>query len=289
MPEKKKEKKKLLTLLKHKFRIVLMHDETFQKVGFIRFSRLNVISVSTGIVVLIIAATWSVVAYTPVRELIPGYPDAELRQDIVHNRLKLDSLKMEIAFRDQYFYNLKSVISGQPTEEFINLQSNSSVEANLQRGRSRQDSLLRSEVSLSEKFNIPVVFEDKKSTRLENLYFFSPVRGMVTNSFNPMNSHFGTDIVAGANEVVKATLDGTVVMVSWTLQTGHVIQIQHDNNLISVYKHNAEILKKVGMRVKAGDAIAIIGNSGEVTTGPHLHFEIWHNGIPLNPEDFIVF
>jgi murein DD-endopeptidase MepM/ murein hydrolase activator NlpD len=112
---------------------------------------------------------------------------------------------------------------------------------------------------------------------------------MVTNSFNPLNNHFGTDVVAGPNEVVKATLDGTVIMASWTLETGHVIQIQHANNLISVYKHNAELLQKVGMKVKAGDAIAIIGNSGELTTGPHLHFEIWQNGVPLNPEDFVVF
>jgi murein DD-endopeptidase MepM/ murein hydrolase activator NlpD len=112
---------------------------------------------------------------------------------------------------------------------------------------------------------------------------------MVTNSFNPGINHYGTDIVAGPNEVVKATLNGTVTMASLTLETGHVIQIHHDNNIISIYKHNAELLKKVGVRVKAGDAIAIIGNSGEFTTGPHLHFEIWQNGVALNPEDFIVF
>ena len=112
---------------------------------------------------------------------------------------------------------------------------------------------------------------------------------MVTNSFNAGENHFGTDIVAAPNEVVKAAMDGTVILATWTVETGYVLQIQHDNNLISIYKHNAELLKKVGNVVRAGDAIAIIGNSGELTTGPHLHFELWHNGTPVDPEQYIVF
>jgi murein DD-endopeptidase MepM/ murein hydrolase activator NlpD len=112
---------------------------------------------------------------------------------------------------------------------------------------------------------------------------------LVTNSFSTTNNHYGIDIVAPPNEVVKAILDGTVIMSSWTLETGWVIQIQHDNNLLSVYKHNAELLKRQGDFVKAGDPIAIIGNSGELTTGPHLHFELWHNMAPINPLDYIVF
>ena len=141
---------------------------------------------------------------------------------------------------------------------------------------------------MKEKLTLPVN-RGIATVQLDKLHFFTPVRGMVTNSFNPSNNHFGTDIVAGPNEVVKATLAGTVIMATWTLETGYVIEIQHDNNLISVYKHNAELLQKVGLRVKAGDAIAIIGNSGELTTGPHLHFELWQNGVALNPENFIVF
>jgi murein DD-endopeptidase MepM/ murein hydrolase activator NlpD len=124
---------------------------------------------------------------------------------------------------------------------------------------------------------------------MSKLHFFSPIKGLVTNSFNAIQNHYGTDIVGAPNEVVKATLGGTVVMATWTLETGYVIEIQHDNNLISVYKHNAELLKRVGDHIRVGDPIAIMGNSGELTTGPHLHFELWYKGTPLNPEDYISF
>lgn len=289
MPEEQKEKKKFIHKLTDKYRIVLLNDSTFKEVGFMRLTRLNVLAVVGGMAVLIIGIIWSLIAYTPVRELIPGYPNAEIRNNIVQNKIRLDSLKMEIEYRDQYFDNLKAIISGEKPAEFVLETAESSSPADLDMQRSVSDSILRHNVEMAEKLSIPMVLSDIEVTRLDRLHFFSPVRGMVTNSFNPLNNHFGTDVVAGPNEVVKATLDGTVTMASWTLETGHVLQIQHDNNLISVYKHNAELLKKVGMRVKAGDAIAIIGNSGELTTGPHLHFEIWQNGIPLNPEDFIVF
>jgi murein DD-endopeptidase MepM/ murein hydrolase activator NlpD len=121
------------------------------------------------------------------------------------------------------------------------------------------------------------------------MQFFPPVKGIITGAFSPADGHFGVDLVAGPNEVVKAVLDGTVTMSTWTLETGYVIQIQHDYELISVYKHNASLFKTVGEKVAAGDAIAIVGNSGELTTGPHLHFELWHDRVPLNPVDYIVF
>jgi len=121
------------------------------------------------------------------------------------------------------------------------------------------------------------------------MHFFPPVNGILTRGFNPMEGHYGIDLVAAPNEVVKAALDGTVTMSTWTLETGYVIQIQHDYELLSVYKHNATLFKSVGQKVVAGDAIAIVGNSGELTTGPHLHFELWHDRVPLNPVEYIVF
>jgi murein DD-endopeptidase MepM/ murein hydrolase activator NlpD len=121
------------------------------------------------------------------------------------------------------------------------------------------------------------------------MHFFTPVKGLVTNEYNPKENHFGLDIVAHPNEVVKVTLDGTVILSSWTMETGNVIQVQHQGNIISVYKHCASLLKKVGDKVQTGDAIAIVGNSGELTTGPHLHFELWRNGKSMNPKDYIVF
>jgi murein DD-endopeptidase MepM/ murein hydrolase activator NlpD len=289
MAEEKKEKKKLIHKLLNKYRLVLLNDSTFEEVGFLRLTRLNVITVGGFLAIFFIAAIWSVIAYTPIRQLIPGYPDTEMRNNIIQNKIRLDSLQMEIQYRDQYFNNLKAIIAGERTEDFVVDEPKHSNITALEVKKSSSDSSLRQEVELAEKLSIS--FDQKKNSeiRTEKLHFFAPVRGMVTNSFNPLNNHFGTDVVAGPNEVVKATLDGTVTMATWTLETGYIIQIQHEHNLISVYKHNAELLKKVGIRVRAGDAIAIIGNSGELTTGPHLHFEIWQNGVPLNPEEFVFF
>ena len=289
MSEVKKENKTILENLKNKYRLVILNDKTFKEVGSIKLNRLNFILISGISLLLFLAAIWSAIAYTPLRELVPGYPDAKMRNNIIQNKIRLDSLELEINYRDQYFTNLNSVIRGDKPENFLMENTNSMTKADLFDIRSEADSILRHDIELAEKLSIPISFNAENSLNIENLHFFSPVNGLVTNSFNPMVNHFGTDVVAGPNEVVKATLDGTVIMATWTLETGYVIQIQHDNNLISVYKHNAELLKKVGARIKAGDAIAIIGNSGELTTGPHLHFEIWQNGVALNPEELIVF
>ncbi len=289
----KKKKRKLLNKLTHKYRLVILNDSTFQELGYIRLSRLNIIAVTGTLLFFLVALTYITIAYTPLREIIPGYPDAEMRYAIVQNRVRLDSLELELRYRDQFFSNMHTIISGNEPENYLYTDT-SGVKANyndIQFTKSPQDSALRMELNypgrLAGLSRDPLLTQP--SVQLEKIYFFPPAKGLVTNSFNLMNNHFGTDIVAPPNEVVKATLDGTVIMASWTLETGYVMQIQHENNLISLYKHNAELLKNVGVRVRAGDAIAIVGNSGELTTGPHLHFELWHNGIPLNPEDFIVF
>ncbi len=288
MPEENKEKQKFFTRLRNKYRVVLLNDSTFQEVGYIRLNRLNVITILGALFVILIAIFWAVTAYTPVREMIPGYPDAIMRSKIIQNKIRLDSLELEIRYRDQYFANLNSIIAGESPEDFTNAIDSNTQVRNIEFKRSAADSVLRHDIEVTEKVSLPAN-TGTTSMQPDKLHFFTPVRGMVTNSFNPTDNHFGTDVVAGPNEVVKATLDGTVIMATWTLETGYVIEIQHENDLISVYKHNAELLRKVGIRVKAGDAIAIIGNSGELTTGPHLHFELWRNGVPLNPENFIIF
>ena len=290
---KEEKKRKFINKLTHKYRLVILNDSTFQEVGYLRLSRLYLISIIGTLLIFLIALTYITIAYTPLREIIPGYPNAEMRYTIIQNRVRLDSLELELSYRDQFFKNMAAIISGNEPENYLNSESSSTRNdfADLEFIQTSDDSALRQEIispgrmsgiTKEQGLPLPVV-------QLEKLYFFPPAKGLVTNSFNLMSNHFGTDLVAPPNEVVKATLDGTVTMATWTLETGYVIQIQHENNLISLYKHNAELLKKVGARVRAGDAIAIVGNSGELTTGPHLHFEIWHNGIPLNPEDFIVF
>lgn len=269
--------------------MVLLNEDTFEEVGNIRLTRLNLIALLGIVLILLIAIIFSLIAYTNIRELIPGYPDAVMRQNIRQNAMKVDSLEYEQAIRDQYFDNLKRIISGETPENYLNDTSGMIDAQEITFLRSTNDSLLRQQVEAEEQFRLSVLDEGQVNRNLYDMHFFTPVNGIITRSFNPMEGHFGIDLVAAPNEVVKAALDGTVTMSTWTLETGYVIQIQHDYELISVYKHNASLFKSVGHKVVAGDAIAIVGNSGELTTGPHLHFELWHDRVPLNPVEYIVF
>lgn len=269
--------------------MVLLNEDTFEEVGNMRLTRLNLIALVGIVLILLVTITYLLIAYTNIRELIPGYPDATMRQHIRTNAMKLDSLEHEQSIRDQYFDNLKRIISGEVPELFLNDTTGMSDSRNISFLRSTNDSILRQQVEAEEQFRLSVLDESLVNRNLYELHFFTPVKGIVTRSFSPSDSHFGIDLVSAPNEVVKAALDGTVTMSTWTLETGYVIQIQHDHELISVYKHNASLFKTAGQKVAAGDAIAIVGNSGELTTGPHLHFELWHDRIPLDPADYIVF
>lgn len=275
--------------MRHKYRLVVLNEDSFEEVGFVRLSRLNILAIVGSVVILLIAIIYVTIAYTPVREFIPGYPDAMMSHNIRQNAMKLDSLQQELAMRDQYFININRIVNGERPEDFLNDTNTTSSPDEIIFSRSVNDSILRQQVEAEEQFRLSINDETSSSKDLHDIHFFTPVEGIVTNPFNPSENHYGIDLVAGPDEVVKAALDGTVTMATWTLETGYVIQIQHEHNMMSVYKHNAELLKTVGLKVKAGDVIAIIGNSGELTTGPHLHFELWHNGVALNPTDYIVF
>jgi murein DD-endopeptidase MepM/ murein hydrolase activator NlpD len=288
--EKKQENRSFYEKLLYRYRLSIYRDETYEEVLNLTLTRWNVI-VWVGIIGLIfLFIVVSVIVYTPVREFIPGYPDENTRKSIISNKLRLDSLDYEIKLRDKYFDNLNRIIMGKEPESYDNLDDTNREYKDINFARSEEDSVLRDYFKQEEQFSFIEENEDKQSLGgIAQIHFFPPIKGLITNSFNSATDHYGTDIVAGANEVVKSVLDGTVIMATWTLETGWVVQIQHNNNLISIYKHNAELLKRVGDIVKVGEPIAIIGNSGELTTGPHLHFELWYNGIPLNPEDYISF
>ncbi|MDF1574928.1 MAG: M23 family metallopeptidase [Bacteroidales bacterium] len=284
-----KSPRKLFQKLIHKYRVVLLNEDTFEEVGNMRLTRLNLIALVGVVLFLLVAITYVLIAFTSIRELIPGYPDAAMRQHIRTNAMKLDSLEKEQSVRDQYFDNLNRIISGNAPELYMNDTTwiVDSQEINFR--RSNNDSILRQQVQAEEQFRLSVLDDSQGSRNLTELHFFTPVHGIITGAFSPVDGHFGVDLVAEPDKVVKAALDGTVTMSTWTLETGYVIQIQHNHELMTAYKHNASLFKAVGEKVSAGDAIAIVGNSGELTTGPHLHFELWHDGVPMNPADYIVF
>jgi murein DD-endopeptidase MepM/ murein hydrolase activator NlpD len=288
--EKNPDKRSFYKKLRYKYRLSIYRDDTYEEVLNLILSRLNVLAWGGLLALVALFIVISIIVYTPVREFIPGYPDENTRKSIISNKLRLDSLEYEMAIRDKYFDNLNRIISGKEPENYDNQSDTNREYKNISFARSSEDSVMRANFKKDDQFSVNETQEEKKSVGgISQIHFFPPIKGLVTNSFNSVSNHYGTDIVAGANEVVKSTLEGTVVMATWTLETGWVIQIQHPNNLISIYKHNAELLKRTGDYVKVGEPIAIIGNSGELTTGPHLHFELWYNGIPLNPEDYISF
>jgi len=271
------------------FRFMIIHDKSLKEVFTIRFTKLEA-SVYLGLLVLaIITLTTVIIFFTHVRELVPGYPDSYMRRNIVMNAILLDSLENELRMRDRYFENIRAIISGEEPDSFLVTRDTNTSMRQIEFTRSPEDSLLRHQIEVEERFSLSLTESAEINRDISNLFFVPPVQGIVVNSFNAAENHYGTDIVAPPRELVKATLDGTVIMAAWTLETGYVIQIQHDHDLVSVYKHNRELLKQTGNVVKAGDAIAVMGNLGEYSTGPHLHFELWHKGIPVDAEEYIAF
>lgn len=274
-----------------KYRFSVINDTTFDEVWRIRLTQYNAFLLITFFVVFIIGATTSLIAFTNLREFIPGYPDVTMRRNILMSAIRLDSLDRELALRDKYFSNLNAIISGNKPSELYVKQDTSKNYKEINFNNSPEDSALRARVENEERYNLTLGPSSPESlTSLAGLHFFPPVKGIISGRYDVRTKHFGTDIVTKPKALVSSALDGTVIFTGWTMETGFVIEVQHPNNIVSVYKHNANLLKETGDLVRAGEAISIVGDSGELyTSGPHLHFEIWYKGSPLDPEKHILF
>ncbi len=285
---RKELRKKIFQMLKDHYRLIIYNDSTIQTVWSIKLTPIKVLTLGSLGAILLILLTTVIIAYTPLRENIPGYPSVKTRQMIIRNYVLVDSLENEITTRDKYFEKLQALFLGEvPTDELP--VSESGLKAHEVEFRSfNADSVFQDKL-LEERLGLSVSENSKRLPSIANIHFFTPLRGMITNKFNAKSEHLAVDIVGKLNARISNVLDGTVIFAGWTMDTGNSIYIQHENNIISAYKHNAELLKSVGERVKAGEVIAIMGNSGELTTGPHLHFELWHNGTALDPEIYIDF
>lgn len=286
-----KRKKIWMERLKNRYRMVIMNEDTLEEKASFNLRPMNVfVAVGLGIILLITLTTF-LIAFTPLREYIPGYADLKSRRQINNLVIRADSLERALNARDLFLTNLRNVINGQiPIDSVVEKPEEvQRFDTVRQLERSVQDSLLRLEIESQDPFSLGISDDASLANSIRGFLFFSPVKGTVTNRFDAARKHFGIDVVAAANEPIKSTLDGTVVLSNFTSETGWVIGIQHNNNLFSFYKHNSALLKKTGDFVKAGDVIAIIGNSGEMSSGPHLHFELWFNGSPLDPVRYISF
>ncbi len=286
---KGKPRKEIVQKLKLKYRLLIINDENLEEKFSFLLSPMNVFiwggTISISIIIIIILT----IAFTPLREYIPGYSDINTKRNAAKAVLKADSLEQKLYQLDLYIKNIQSIINGEPIllTQSTHPDSLKPEYKNLEAKSSKEDSLLRNLVEIEDSYNVNSSSEVEQT--LSKLFLFPPLKGVITSGFDKNEKHFGIDIVASKNEAVKSIADGTVIISSWTSESGYIIQVQHAFNMISVYKHNSMLLKKEGERVKAGEAIAIIGNTGELTTGPHVHFEIWLEGKPVDPQKLIVF
>lgn len=287
MEKKEKRAKKIRKKLLHKYRLVVLNEETFEERFSFKLNRLNVFVFSMSSALILISATTVLIAFTPLREYIPGYSSTALKKRATILAYQTDSLQQKLIANEQYLASIKRVLTGDVKIEDLNKDSIFEVvQREIDQGQflpTIEDSLLREKVQQEDKYN-PLT-----ENPMVNFVLFPPASGSISQDYNPEEKHFAVDIVTAKNSPIKATADGTVIFAEWTAETGYVIIIKHTINLISVYKHNSSLIKQQGDLVKAGEVIATSGNTGELTTGPHLHFELWSDGYPINPSNFIDF
>ncbi len=283
-----KKRKEIRRKLLHKYRLVILNESTFEEKISFKLSRLNVFVTGSLFMIGLIALTILLIAFTPLREYIPGYSSTKLKKQATELTYKTDSLVKVLNYTNKYLDNIRMVLKGDIENNEVNrdslFQQFKLDPASVDLTPTRQDSVLRAEVALEDKYNL---FERNLNKR--NLVLFPPVTGTVTMSFDAKEKHYAVDVVAPMDTPVKAVANGTVIFSEWTADTGYVIILEHEGGLLSVYKHNGSLAKFQGTVVRTGEVIASVGNTGELTTGPHLHFELWDNGNPVNPLDFIDF
>jgi len=283
---KEKEKKPLKERLLNKYRLVILNEETYEERISYRLNRLNIFLLMAFMALIIIITTICLIAFTSIKEYIPGYDSTALRTVAAQNIEKLDSLTFVMEKNQEFINSIGAVILGEATEEEFKKETviNRVDISDLDFKTNLEDSLLRRIVEKEDRFNVL----ESASSKVK-FVLFSPIYGEVTSAFDFGIKHLGTDIAASTNTPVKAVADGTIVLAEWTVETGFVVVVEHSFGLTSIYKHNSSGLISQGELVKAGQVLALSGNTGELSTGPHLHFELWRDGSPTNPEDYISF
>ena len=284
----KKQKKNSINKLTRTYKVVVSSEDTFEERLSFSTNKFNVFLVLSLYSIILIAFTISVVFFTQIREMVPGYSSSDLLTQAIYLTKKTDSLEMELELNNTFYKSIENVLSGK-AEQIIykdtlavsNEKDNKDFQSVL---ANAEDSILRKYVEYEDKFNLT-----KNELVIENKMFVSPVKGQITQKFDPLNNHFALDILVDTGTPVKSILEGKVIFSEWSIDTGHVLIIDHGDNIISVYKHNSKVLKTQNNFVKAGEVIAYSGNQGTLSTGPHLHFELWKNGTPINPEPLFNF
>ena len=288
MAKKVKKRKEIKQKLLHKYRLVILNESTFEEKISFKLSRMNVFVTGSLFIIGLIGFTILLIAFTPLREYIPGYSSTKLKRQATELTYRTDSLVATLNYTNRYLDNIRKVLKGDIENNEINRDSLFDQykldPSTIDLTPIREDSLLREQVALEDKYNL---FE--RNINNTGQVLFSPLSGTISQEFNPENKHFAVDVVAPVDSPIKAVANGTVIFAEWTAETGYVIILEHMDGLLSVYKHNGSLNKGQGDVVRSGEVIASVGNTGELTTGPHLHFELWSNGSPIDPLNFIDF
>lgn len=275
--------------IRFKYKLSFINEGTLEEVWSFRLSKLSAFVTLALFACFLIAVTALIIITTPIRNYLPGYLDVEVRKEIVENALRADSLERMVAIHELYLSNVAGILSGTlPIDSIRQIDSLAMNDDNYEIPRSPSEEAFVKEFAEEEKYNLTVLADPEK-VPTDGVFFYKPVNGTVSAHYEATMRHYGVDLAAKERESVLATLDGTVVYAGFDSNQGNVIHLQHKNGFISVYKHNALLLKEVGDIVQAGEAIALVGNTGKLSTGPHLHFELWYKGNPVNPEEYIAF
>lgn len=280
------------------YRLVVMNNDTFEEVGSYNLSPFQIYMGIIGAALLVAVIVVAFIIFTPVKRYIPGYGNIQEYKEAMRLTKELEQIKADMEAQTEYTDNFRKILVGDIEEVEGQVEEVKEAEipdSLLHVERIEEDEQLRQEMAMNGEIAKRNARADRSVATpgfvsLEKLHFAPPISGgVVSEGYDPKKKHYGIDIMGPKNKPITAIMDGYVFVADWTLETGNTIGIQHANNLISFYKHNSALLKKSGSHVKAGEVIAIIGNTGTLSSGPHLHFELWHNGKAINPESFIIF
>ncbi|MBE6287499.1 MAG: M23 family metallopeptidase [Mediterranea massiliensis] len=283
----KKRSKAFWSNIKFKYKLTIINENTLEELVGLHVSKLNGLSVLLSVLLVLFLIASLIIAYTPLRNYLPGYMNSEVRAQIVENALRADTLSELLQKQQLYILNIQDIFEGNiKTDTIHSIDSLTILREDTLIERSQHETEWRKQYEEREKYNLNDI---ETRSAIEGLMFYTPLRGSIVASMNNEDKHFGTDIASKAGESILATLEGTVIMSTYTAESGYTIALQHNQELISIYKQCGRLLKQIGDKVKAGEAIAIVGKAEDVNNSPHLHFELWRKGKAINPENYIVF
>ncbi len=284
--------KRLRQRLKKPYRLVILKEDSLEEVGAYTLTPLSLYVLLSSLFVGLAIVVIMLIVFTPLKRWIPGYGDASMDPELISLRTQVDDMTKQLELQQRYTDNIRQILTGEVRTEKPK-ETQGFVQDSLKEvKRVEEDQLLRNNFQLGEGLQKQATTPSPtpaKQIPLERLHFTPPLKGEVSAGFMPDKEHNGVDILAPKNTPIKAAMDGYVILSDWTLETGNTIGIIHDNQVVTFYKHNSVLLKKRGSFVRAGEAIAIIGNTGTLSSGPHLHFELWYQGKPVDPVRFISF